>query len=488
MAGLSREVGHVHGQRGAGVGDDGVDPHGPGRAEGRAGIDHGAPAGLPEGPLDHQHADGLARALGLIGVVGHEPMQGVDASDKSLDVANRRRGLAGELPGALHEQLGGRGFERKPALFGEHADALIAQGRVGRLDGRDHSGHEARDERGRKLLDLARVLVGDQHDACAAPLQLVEGVQELALRRGFVGKEMNVVDAEQIDAPESAPELLDVAGANARDVLVHERLAAGDAHRGAGVVLLEALGHGVEQVGFADAAGSVDKERTEGPGGLLALGDLQRGIEREPIGLADDKRVQPVSLARDRARRGLAGGGRGGACRGTGIDGVGVGVGSVDRRGERAEQVGRDDEAHGTVAELFGGGLTNLFPEAALQKAGEHFVGRGHLDGAPLETEDRLVGERAIESLVTDGGADAGRDALGAVQRHRAGHSGGKLGRRTGLNHRQREGRVSTGVGPAVGGGLDGAGGRPIANGRIVAAGSLGELGIGSAWADEGGE
>ena len=97
---------------------------------------------------------------------------------------------------------------------------------------------------------------------------------------------------QHVDAPVTALERVADAGADRVDELVEERLARHVAHPVAAVVLVDVVADGLQQVGLAEAGVAVDEQRVVGETG--SFGDRQRGGMGEPVGRADDERVERV--------------------------------------------------------------------------------------------------------------------------------------------------------------------------------------------------
>ena len=143
-----------------------------------------------------------------------------------------------------------------------------------------HAGEEATDQRAVEAPDLAGVLVGGQHHGRPAETDRIEGVQELALRRGLVGEEVHVVDREHIEAAEATSKALDRAAADRGDELVGELLAGGVADPLGGAAVAAALpsptADALQQMGLADAAVAVEEQHPLGAVGVVGgpAGDL----------------------------------------------------------------------------------------------------------------------------------------------------------------------------------------------------------------------
>src|SRR5690606_29585105 len=97
---------------------------------------------------------------------------------------------------------------------GQGLDELAAGGAVGRVDLDDQAPHAAADQGFAELLDELGMAVGGEDDAGAAEFDLIEAVEELLLRGGLVGDEVNIVDGEEVEAAHPAAKGVEFVGAD----------------------------------------------------------------------------------------------------------------------------------------------------------------------------------------------------------------------------------------------------------------------------------
>jgi hypothetical protein len=187
-------------------------------------------------------------------------------------------------------------------------------GEVGGVDAEDHAGDEAAGELLAERVDLLGGAVAGEDDLFAEAFDLVEGVEELLLGGFFIAEEVDIVDDEEVGAAEAAAEEVGFVGFDGFEEFVGELLG-GEVEplfaRPPPVKFGEALADALEEVGFAEAAVTVEEEGVE----LLAgvLGDLEGGVVGELVVGSDDEFVEGVLGVDD----GLGGGGgRGGGGRG----------------------------------------------------------------------------------------------------------------------------------------------------------------------------
>ncbi len=113
-----------------------------------------------------------------------------------------------------------------------------------------------------ELVELGRRAVGRDHHLASAIDQRVQRVTELLLD-GRALQEFHVVDQENVDAAELLLEGERVAGAQGLHEAGHEALGSEIEHLRLGLTLLHVPGDGVQQVGFAEANITVQKQWVE---------------------------------------------------------------------------------------------------------------------------------------------------------------------------------------------------------------------------------
>ena len=157
--------------------------------------------------------------------------------------------------------------------------------------------------------------VRGHHDLLVRVVQRVEGVEELLLGSFLALQELDVVDEQDVDVA-VAPLERDLAVVpQAVDEVVGELLGGDVAHPHPGEQPLGVVPDGVQQMRLAQPGVTPDEQRVVGP--RRRLGDRDRGRVREPVGRADDERVERVPLVQpgvrtrgDRLRRPRRGVGR----------------------------------------------------------------------------------------------------------------------------------------------------------------------------------
>ena len=86
-------------------------------------------------------------------------------------------------------------------------------------------------------------------------------MEELLLGGFLTGDKLNIIDEEQVAFPVFAPEFDIFAVGNGGNQLIGELVALDVDDVGVGVLLADAVGNGVEQMGLAHTGGTVDKQR-----------------------------------------------------------------------------------------------------------------------------------------------------------------------------------------------------------------------------------
>ena len=248
--------------------------------------------------------------------VGRDPDEGpFEFADGAFDAAGHQRQDVVRQEAA---DVPGLGLE----------DAAARRG-VGGQQPHDHARDAAADEAVLDGLDLARMRVGGQDDQAAPAVVLVEGVQELFLRRGFAGQEMDVVDGQHVEVAVAVAEGVERACPHAREILIRELLGREARHPQA-APLLQGVQNALQKVGFAQAAGAVDEERMEVPAGAVD-GRAGRRVGHL-VARADDEILERKERAgcRRRAARAARPAGAGAGRLAQGFHGLG-GVGEVLR-------------------------------------------------------------------------------------------------------------------------------------------------------------
>ena len=215
-----------------------------------------------------------------------------DPDERALELADVRRDLRGDV---LQDVVG-----RLEAL----AAGLLAQDRdagleVRRLDVGDEAPLEPRPHPVLEAVELLGRQVGRDHDLLVRVVQRVEGVEELLHRLFLALQELDVVDEEHVDLAVAALERAGLALADRVDEVVGELLGVHVPHADARVEVLRVVADRVQQVRLAQPRVAVDEQRVVGLGRRLGDGD-GRGV-REPVGRADDERLEQV--LRVQARR-----------------------------------------------------------------------------------------------------------------------------------------------------------------------------------------
>ena len=114
---------------------------------------------------------------------------------------------------------------------------------------------------------VGHAVAGD-HDLLVGTVQRVERVEELFLQPFFAFHELDVVD-EHVDVAIPALEVRCGVGADRVDVLIEEGLGADVTHDVVLVVVVHVVADGVQQVGLAQAGGTIDEQRVVAAAGCL---------------------------------------------------------------------------------------------------------------------------------------------------------------------------------------------------------------------------
>ena len=142
---------------------------------------------------------------------------GDDARQGALEFAD----VAVDAVGDEHQDIVRHVDVVEQRLVLEDGDARLE---VRRLDVGDQAALEARAQAVFELLDFARRAVGRQDDLLVGDVQRVEGVEEFFLRALLAGKELDIVDHQDVDRPVFLAEELGLALLDGADDLVGELL------------------------------------------------------------------------------------------------------------------------------------------------------------------------------------------------------------------------------------------------------------------------
>ena len=271
---------------------------------------------------DLEHAIGReGLLLGLLQEVDQQPLGDLDGDRYLVQAGVGRHPDQGALELAdVRRDTGGDELEhlgRHPAVV---PLGLVAQDgepclEVGRLDVGDEAPLEPAPQAVFERLDGVGCAVGGDDDLLVRSVQRVEGVEELLLEAFLALHELDVVDEQDVHVAVAALEEPGGVLPDGVDVLVQEVLGGHVAHGVVGVVLVDVVPDGVEQVGLAQAGLAVDEQRVVRAGRRLR--DPQRGGQRELVGRPLHEgleRVLAVQTPRGaRWSRGFASDGRGGS-------------------------------------------------------------------------------------------------------------------------------------------------------------------------------
>ena len=144
----------------------------------------------------------------------------------------------------------------------EDGDARL---QVGRLDLGDEAPGEAAAQPVLHAGQLGGQLVRRQDDLLVRVVERVEGVKELVLRAVLVRQELDVVDEQDVRrGPVARAEVLHRGArrpADRTDEVGHELLAGDEADRPLGVLAMNLVTDGLQEVGLAQADAAVDEQR-----------------------------------------------------------------------------------------------------------------------------------------------------------------------------------------------------------------------------------
>ena len=137
---------------------------------------------------------------------------------------------------------------------------------------------------------IAGTTVGGHDDLLMLLVELVEGMEKFFLGGFLAGDELDIVDEEQIGLPILAAELDILTALNGSDQLVGELVALDVDDLGVRLLLADAIGDGVEQMGLAHAGRAVDEQGVVHIAGMIADGDGS-GVG-EPVGGAHHEIIE----------------------------------------------------------------------------------------------------------------------------------------------------------------------------------------------------
>ncbi len=277
-----------------------------------------------DGLLDVLHADlpvldGQQVAQRLAGELDGdfllvEARIGQDLAQRAFELAHVGAHVLGDEEGDFLGHLGALG----PGLVDQDGHAHLE---LGRLDGDGEAGVEARDEPLVDVREALRVRVRGHHDMALLGQQRLEGVEELFLRAVLVGEELHVIDQQQVERVVVGLELVEGAALVGLNHIRDELLGMDVENFGVGLVLQQAVAHGMHQVGLAQAHAAVDEERVVQVPGRAR--DVHGGGPRHAVGRALHQGLEGecgVEARAERRGRGFVrrGGadGRLGGCRG----------------------------------------------------------------------------------------------------------------------------------------------------------------------------
>ena len=225
------------------------------------------------------------------GDVGHVDLPvlqvviGLDFVDGALDLPH----VVGEIFGDVVADLVGEGQAQRQGL-------VFDDGPAGLIIRRLHVDDEAALKPGTQAVlqaeHIRRHPVGGQDDLPVVFVEGVEGVEKFLLGGVLAGDELDVVHQKQVGVAVFVAEFEVFTAADGLDKLVGELLAPDVDDVVFRVLLLDAVGDGVEQVGFAQAALTVEKQGIVGGGSFL--GDGLRGGKGVLVGGADHKGVKGI--------------------------------------------------------------------------------------------------------------------------------------------------------------------------------------------------
>jgi len=161
---------------------------------------------------------------------------------------------------------------------------------IGTVDLGDQPREEAAPQPLLERLDRLRGPVRGDDDLLACTVEGVVGVEELLLQALPVLDELDVVDEQDVALPVLALERQGGLGADRVDEVVEEVLRGDVADPHLGVVRVDVVADGVQEVGLAEAGRPVDEERVVGLARGLRNG--LRGGERKPVRARRHERVE----------------------------------------------------------------------------------------------------------------------------------------------------------------------------------------------------
>ncbi len=174
-------------------------------------------------------------------------------------------------------------------LFAENRQAGFD---VRRLQIRDQTPFEARNQPLFEVLDFAGGPVAGQHDLLVGLVQGVEGVEEFLLDAFLAGEELDVVNQQHVGLAVFFAEPDQLVVLDGVNVFVGEFFRGNIRHPRALPVAGHMLADGVQQMGLAQTDAAIKKKRIVGF--ARRLRDRQRGGMGEIVVVADDERVERV--------------------------------------------------------------------------------------------------------------------------------------------------------------------------------------------------
>ena len=204
--------------------------------------------------LDRQQvAQRLAHQLNINGAAA-EARIGQDLAQRAFQFAHVGAHVLGDEEGHVLGQLAPFGLRLV------HQDRH-AHFQLGRLDCHRQAGIETRHQ---ALGDVGQTLgigIAGHHDVAALGQQRLEGIEEFFLRLVLAGKELHVVDQQQVERVVARLEFVEGLALVGLDHVRHELFGVGVEHAGVGLELQQLVAHGLQQVRLAQTDAAVDEQR-----------------------------------------------------------------------------------------------------------------------------------------------------------------------------------------------------------------------------------
>ena len=163
---------------------------------------------------------------------------------------------------------------------------------VGRLDVHNQTPFKTGAQTVLQTEHIAWHTVGGQNDLTVVFVQGVEGVEEFLLCLLLAGDKLNIVNQKQVGIAVFVAEFKVFTAADRFDEFIDKLIALDIDDVVIRMLLLDAVGDGIEQMRFAQAALSVDKQRIIGGGSFLRDGfGSGKGVL---VGRADNKGIKGV--------------------------------------------------------------------------------------------------------------------------------------------------------------------------------------------------